>query len=251
MLAACSSPAAAAPRPTGAGLEAIGGAPGYAAGGVEARDGIAGSPAECENGGPAAPPPRAIRCGLDGAELAVLCDVTTAYEDAARIFGPQKGADPAAVARLSERLDRFAAELPRGPRGVPMSGCAGGLSGGLWAACGAELLPGAAEVMDAVGFSGLLAKVDAVVSGEGAVDSQSFEGKVVGSVAAACAARGVPLHLCVGRDDLAPGSDRDAVASVGETPTLAALEAAGHDLARLHPDACSRIGNKRQPRSPR
>src|SRR6266581_4568051 len=45
--------------------------------------------------------------------LVVLCDVTTRFEDAARVFGPQKGADAAAVGRLTERLERIAEELPR------------------------------------------------------------------------------------------------------------------------------------------
>jgi glycerate kinase len=73
------------------------------------------------------------QAGLLGTgSIQVLCDVQAPYEDAARLFAPQKGADPEAVERLSGRLDRLAAELPRDPRGVPMSGCAGGLSGGLW-----------------------------------------------------------------------------------------------------------------------
>ena len=61
----------------------------------------------------------------------MLCDVLTPYEDAARVFAPQKGADPGAVERLDARLEEFAATLPRDPRGLPMGGCAGGLSGGL------------------------------------------------------------------------------------------------------------------------
>ena len=72
---------------------------------------------------------------LDGAgvevEIEVVCDVRTPWEDAAAVFGPQKGADAATVARLAERLDRLADDAPRDPRGVPMTGCAGGLYGGL------------------------------------------------------------------------------------------------------------------------
>ena len=94
----------------------------------------------------------AIRAGggLRGARIAVLCDVETAFEDAARVFGPQKGADAAMVDRLGARLAQLAGELPRDPRGVPATGAAGGLSGGLWAAFDAELRPGAAAVLDAL-----------------------------------------------------------------------------------------------------
>ncbi|HEV2815006.1 MAG TPA: glycerate kinase, partial [Solirubrobacteraceae bacterium] len=92
------------------------------------------------------------RGGLRGARLVVLCDVRTPFEQAAVRFAPQKGADPAAVARLSARLAARALELPRDPRGVPMTGAAGGLAGGLWAAFGARLEPGAPFVLDALGF---------------------------------------------------------------------------------------------------
>ncbi len=80
--------------------------------------------------------------GLHGARLVVLCDVRTPFEDAARIFGPQKGADPEMVEVLSQRLQELAGGFPRDPRGVPMTGAAGGLSGGLWAAFGPSLRPG-------------------------------------------------------------------------------------------------------------
>ena len=72
--------------------------------------------------------------GLRGAELIVACDVTTPFERAATVYGPQKGADPSAVERLTARLHAQAAELDRDPRGVPMTGAAGGLAGGLWGA---------------------------------------------------------------------------------------------------------------------
>src|ERR1019366_8413160 len=75
---------------------------------------------------------KAIRAGggLAGARLVVLCDVRTPFEDAARVFGPQKGARPEQVRQLSRRLQALARRLPRDPRGVPMSGAAGGLAGG-------------------------------------------------------------------------------------------------------------------------
>src|SRR6059058_430211 len=58
--------------------------------------------------------------GLRGAQIVVLCDVRTPFEDAAKVFGPQKGADRDMVARLTERLEQQAQAFPRDPRGVPM-----------------------------------------------------------------------------------------------------------------------------------
>jgi glycerate kinase len=163
--------------------------------------------------------------------IEVLCDVRTPYEEAARVFAPQKGANPAAVERLTERLDRLATELPRDPRGVPMTGCAGGLSGGLWAH-GAQLCPGADFVLDAIDFDSRLSRADAVISGEGRFDSQSLEGKIVGTIAARCASAGKPLHLIVGEN--AFGADPPAaISSIGEATTIGEIEREGGEFTRL------------------
>lgn len=166
-----------------------------------------------------------------GARLVVLCDVEAAYEDAARLFAPQKGADAATVERLAARLDHYAATLPRDPRGVPMTGCAGGLSGGLWAAFGAELRPGARYVLEQVGFAQRLAEADAVISGEGRLDEGSLGGKLVGTVAAACAAAGKPLHAIVGSNALDPArAQRAGITSVHTATTLDEIAAATQQL---------------------
>jgi glycerate kinase len=166
----------------------------------------------------------------DAARLEVLCDVETPFEDAARLFAPQKGADAAAVERLSRRLEAEAAELPRDPRGVPMSGCAGGLSGGLWAH-GARLRPGAAFVLDAVGFDQRLAVADAVIGGEGRLDSQSLGGKIVGEIAERCAEAGKPLHLIVGEDALGGGAPA-SISTVVHAESLEEITQRAGDLAR-------------------
>ncbi|MBK5218789.1 MAG: glycerate kinase [Thermoleophilia bacterium] len=142
--------------------------------------------------------------GLRGTELVVLCDVRTTFEDAAAVFGPQKGADADAVRVLAERLDAYAATLPADPRGVPMGGCAGGLSGGLWAAFGAELVPGAERIFELVDFDLRLARADLAVTGEGRLDEQSLEGKVVGEVLRRCAEHHRELAIVVGENALEP-----------------------------------------------
>ena len=136
--------------------------------------------------------------GLGAARLVCLCDVRTPWEEAARTFGPQKGAGGAEVARLSERMERLARELPRDPRGQPMTGAAGGLAGGLWARFGAELVPGAAFVLDAVGFDRRAGRATLAVTGEGRLDATTLEGKVVGEVARRCRRLGVAVHAVAG-----------------------------------------------------
>jgi glycerate kinase len=164
-------------------------------------------------------------------ELDVLCDVRTVFEKAPSVFGPQKGADPEMVKRLERRLDELAVKLRRDPRGEPMTGCAGGLSGGLWGQHGARLVPGAAYVLDAIGFDSAMKASAFVVTGEGRLDSQTLEGKIVGEVATRCRQGGVTCHAIVGSNALEPFQERIVdLASVSEATDLAELEAAGRRL---------------------
>jgi glycerate 2-kinase len=192
-------------------------------GGSATTDGGAGAIKAIERGG-----------GLDGVRLVVLCDVRTPFQDAARVFGPQKGASADEVRRLTKRLNALALRLARDPRGVPMTGAAGGLSGGLWAAFGAELVAGAGFVLDALGFDARLRVARAVVTGEGKLDQQSLAGKIVSEVATRARQAGVPCHAVVGTRTLdsigARVLDLDRVL---EASTLDELQAAGRTLAEL------------------
>jgi glycerate kinase len=140
--------------------------------------------------------------GLGGARIVVLSDVRTPFEHAARVFAPQKGADPGAVAQLTKRLNDQARRLTRDPRGQPMTGAAGGLSGGLWAEFGAELVPGAQFILDAIGFDRRMRAARAVVTGEGKLDQQSLAGKAVSEVSTRARQAGVPCHAIVGTREL-------------------------------------------------
>jgi glycerate kinase len=131
--------------------------------------------------------------GLRGARVTVLCDVRTPFEQAAAVFGPQKGADEAAVARLERRLAAFGL-----PRGVPMTGAAGGLAGGLWAKLGAELVAGAPFVLAALDFDRRMLASRAVIVGEGRLDATSLQGKIAAEIATRARQHGVPAHAIVG-----------------------------------------------------
>jgi glycerate kinase len=170
--------------------------------------------------------------GLGGARLIVLSDVRTPFEHAARVFGPQKGADERAVRRLTKRLNDLARQLPRDPRGLPMTGAAGGLSGGLWAEFGAELVPGASFVLDAVDFDRRMREARAVVTGEGKLDEQSLAGKLVSEISTRARQAGVPCHAVVGKRELdAFGARVLDLQAVIEAGTPDELTAAGRRLA--------------------
>jgi glycerate kinase len=87
-------------------------------------------------------------------------------------------------------------------------------------------------VLDLLGFGERLAAADLVVSGEGRIDSQSLEGKIVGQIAARCSAADRPLHVLVGQDGLDhTTAERAGIASITEARDLAALRDAGRHLA--------------------
>jgi glycerate kinase len=148
----------------------------------------------------------ALEFDLRGAEVVVACDVTTVFVDAAPVFGPQKGADAAAVVELQRRLtelaDRYRTNHGVDVRELPGSGAAGGLAGGL-AALGARLVPGAELVAGVVGLRDALSGATLVITGEGRFDATSLAGKVVGHVLREGRAVDTPVALVAGDADRA------------------------------------------------
>jgi glycerate kinase len=124
------------------------------------------------------------------APTTVLCDVQTTLYDAPRLFGPQKGATPDQVVELERRFRSLDELAPFAA--LPGSGAAGGLGAAL-ASLGAELVPGAATILDLLGFDP--AAYDLVVTGEGRVDATTAEGKAPAEVVRRCSMSGVPCFL--------------------------------------------------------
>ena len=168
--------------------------------------GVGGS--ACTDGGLGAVEVLAPYAPLDGSRgysVLVACDVRTRFVDAARLFAPQKGADPGQVEALTRRLSALAEEYSlfgTDVRDLSGSGAAGGLAGGL-AALGASLQSGFALVASAVSLRETLATCNYVLTGEGMLDAQSFEGKVVGGVLAMARDLGVPCTVIAGDVDRA------------------------------------------------
>jgi glycerate kinase len=157
--------------------------------------------------------------------ITALCDARAGWEQAVTVFAAQKGATPDQTGELLARLDALAGELPRDPRGELMTGCGGGLGGGLWAACGAQLRSGAAYVLDRVGFSPRMLAARAVLTGEGRLDRQTLLGKAVGEVATRARQSGVPCHAIVGRRALSEFDARvldfESIAEAGDERAIA------------------------------
>ncbi|MSO58331.1 MAG: glycerate kinase [Thermoleophilia bacterium] len=138
--------------------------------------------------------------------VVVACDVETRFLDAPAVFGPQKGARPAEVTLLAERLAALATRY-RDETGVDVvvldrAGAAGGLAGGL-AALGADLCDGFGVVAAAVGLEDALEGTALILTGEGRLDLTSLAGKTVGGVLRLAALRGFSVGIAAGV--IAPG----------------------------------------------
>lgn len=181
--------------------------------------------------------------GLGEVALEVLCDTNTPFERAAAVFGPQKGADDQTVQMLSARLALAARALPADPRGLPRGGCAGGLSGALWACFDAELRSGGDAVLDAVGFDRRAAGAGRVITGEGRLDEQSLDGKLVSVVARRAAAVGADVQLVVGSVALEMHDARAAeLGAIVVASSLSAIRKAARSVAMVATCEPSRLG---------
>ena len=129
--------------------------------------------------------------GLDWPEVKLplttaYCDVRTDLLDAARIFGPQKGAKLEDIPVLEARL--AAQSLPSGPG----TGAAGGLGAKLLS-LGATLVEGAPAMLDLLGFADACQGCTAVITGEGRLDASTLEGKLPATVAKRARSLGISV----------------------------------------------------------
>lgn len=164
-----------------------------------------------------------------GVDLTGLCDVRNPLTGprGARVYAPQKGASPQKVERLASGLERLAevagAMGSVGLAGRPGAGAAGGVGFGILMFGRGRLEPGAAWVLERVGFEVALSRADLVVTGEGGFDETSLEGKLTGEVIVRARRRNVPMLLLAPRARCVPDDVR--AVSGGDSWTIGDLEA--------------------------
>lgn len=160
---------------------------------------------------------RGLPPALRAIEIVVACDVDnplTGADGAAVVFGPQKGASGADVARLDANLTRLADEVARQTgvdhRDAPGSGAAGGVGFAAISVLGATLRPGIELLLGLLDFENQVRGTDLVVVGEGSLDSQSLRGKAPVGVARLARSVGVGVVAVCGRNELDPTQLRGA-----------------------------------------
>jgi len=141
-----------------------------------------------------------VHSGLSSTVIEIACDVDNPLfgkRGAAYVYGPQKGADPEMVASLDSGLRNFAKvvanDTGKDISGLPGAGAAGGLGAGLAAFAGASLRPGTDIVIEVTGLDKKIRDADLVITGEGAMDEQTFYGKSSFGVAKLASKYGIPV----------------------------------------------------------
>lgn len=153
-------------------------------------------------------------------EILVACDVDNPLfgkQGAAYVYGPQKGADQAAVKILDQNLRHFnrlvKKQFGKDLNKIAGAGAAGGLGAGLVAFLGAELKPGIDIVFEQIDFESRLQEIDLIFTGEGQLDGQSIHGKTPVGVARQAKLHKIPVIAIAGT----VAEDAAAVLEVGIT----------------------------------
>lgn len=157
-------------------------------------------------------------------KIDIVCDVQNilhGINGAAFIYAPQKGASADEVIQLDEGLKHFASilykETGKNVSQVPGTGAAGGIAAGLMGYFDVSLIEGAKMITEKSGIEKELMGADLLITGEGKIDDQSKEGKVVGRIAALGKKYNVPVIAYCGVSDI----DSEEAAKLGLTAVFA------------------------------
>ena len=142
---------------------------------------------------------------LEGIEITIMCDVTNPLfgkNGAAYVYGPQKGADEYEVQLLDQGLEQlnsvFISSLGKDLTYIKGGGAAGGAAAGVMAMLGGSIKSGIDSLLDLTGFDEELEDCDLVITGEGRLDDQSFQGKVIDGICRRTLPKEIPVFAIVG-----------------------------------------------------
>ncbi|MBB5335393.1 glycerate kinase [Pectinatus brassicae] len=162
----------------------------------------------------------AIKENYSGVCFSAMCDINNELcgsNGAAAVFAPQKGADAATVDLLDNGLYHFAAilktQLQKDTLHLKGAGAAGGMGAGIFAFLNCDLKSGIDIILNTVNFDNICEDSDIIFTGEGKIDQQSIQGKVISGIAQRAKKHAIPVIAVVGSID----NDIDAVYDLGVT----------------------------------
>ena len=125
---------------------------------------------------------------------------------ASKIYAEQKGAQENEILFLEKGLIHYS-QLIKSKYDIDITtiksgGAAGGVAAGMYALCGAVLKPGLNSIMQWTDFESKLSQADLIITGEGQLDKQTLEGKVVQGVIDLCHQYKKPYYIFVGKNKL-------------------------------------------------
>ena len=138
-------------------------------------------------------------------DVKVACDVDNPLygkNGAACVYSPQKGATPGMVKKLDKGLRNFATivmkKYGKNVSQIPGAGAAGGLGAGAVVFLNARLISGIKLVMDITKFEDHLKTASLIFTGEGKIDDQTFQGKVIDGVTQLAKKYNIPVITVCG-----------------------------------------------------
>lgn len=142
---------------------------------------------------------------LKNCKVTAMCDIDNPMygeNGAAFVFAPQKGADKNMVKMLDNNLralsEKIKKNLNKDVSNIKGSGAAGAFGAGVCAFFNGELKSGIEIILDLIDFDNLISDADIIFTGEGQIDSQSLNGKVVIGISKRAKKQNVPVIVLVG-----------------------------------------------------
>ena len=138
--------------------------------------------------------------------IEVICDVDNPFfgqKGAAYTFAKQKGADENAIELLDKGLQNLHQVFTNlgfpDVQKINGAGAAGGVGGGMIALFGARQIAGIDLFINLFNLENQVKNADFVITGEGRLDNQSFDGKVVGGIYKLCQKHGKSMAIVCGQ----------------------------------------------------
>lgn len=142
---------------------------------------------------------------LKNCKVTAMCDIDNPMygeNGAAFVFAPQKGADENMVKMLDNNLralsEKIKKNLNKDVSNIKGSGAAGAFGAGVCAFFNGELKSGIEIILDLIDFDNLISDADIIFTGEGQIDSQSLNGKVVIGISKRAKKQNIPVIVLVG-----------------------------------------------------